>query len=113
MIDQKEEVINCLTALCKSNRISVGETIALEKVIKELEQTRWIPCSERLPNNHECIKNNGLFNVSDGNRSYFGWFDIYDTKRFVKPTIAGFRVDNAVTAWMPLPQPYAEREVKE
>lgn len=71
----------------------------------------WIPVSERLPNNHEYIKNNGLFNVSDGNRSYFGWFDIYDTKKFVKPTIAGFCVDNAVTAWMPLPEPYkAESE---
>lgn len=75
------------------------------------EQPKWIFVSKRLPNNHEYIKNNGLFNVSDGNRSYFGWFDIYNTKKFVKPTIAGFCVDNAVTAWMPLPQPYkAESE---
>lgn len=73
------------------------------------EQSKWIFVSERLPNNHEYIKNNGLFNVSDGNRSYFGWFDIY-TKRFVKPTIAGFCVDNAAIAWMPLPKPYREVE---
>lgn len=69
------------------------------------EQSKWIFVSKRLPNNHEYIKNNGLFNVSDGNRNYFGWFDIYNTKKFVKPTIAGFCVDNAVTAWMPLPEP--------
>ena len=78
------------------------------------EQSKWIFINERLPNNHEYIKNNGLFNVSDGNRSYFGWFDIYDTKKFVKPTIAGFRVDNAVIAWMPLPEPYkVESEVRD
>lgn len=67
---------------------------------------KWIPVSERLPNNHEYIKNNGLFNVSDGNRSYSEWFDIYDTEKFGEPTITGFRVDYAVTAWMPLPESY-------
>lgn len=76
------------------------------KELKQLrESTRWIPVSERMPNDHEYIKNNGLFIVSDGNRSYFGWFGIYNTKKFVKPTIAGFCVDNAVIAWMSLPEP--------
>ena len=45
-----------------------------------------------------------LFNVSDGNRSYSEWFDIYDKQRFGEPTMAGFRVDYAVTAWRPLPK---------
>lgn len=75
------------------------------------EQTRWIPISERLPNHDECIKNNGLFNVSDGHRSYSEWFDVHDKQKFGEPTMAGFRVDNAVTAWMPLPESYkAESE---
>lgn len=84
------------------------------KELKQLrEQTRWIPVSERLPYNHEYIQNNGLFNVSDGNRSYSEWFDIYDTQKFGEPTMNGFRVDYAVTAWMPLPEPYrAESEDK-
>ena len=77
-----------------------------------IQPNKWIFVSERMPNNHEYIKNNGLFNVSDENRSYFGWFDFYNTKKFVKPTIAGFRVDNAVIAWMSLPQPY-KQEVEE
>ena len=66
----------------------------------------WIPVSERLPYNHEYIKNNGLFNVSDGNRSYSEWFDIYGTQKFGEPTMYGFRVDYCVTAWKPLPEPY-------
>lgn len=80
------------------------------KELKQLrEQTRWIPVSERLPNHNEYIKNNGLFIVSDGDRSYFEWFDIYDTERFGEPILTGFRIDYAVTAWTPLlPEPYKE-----
>jgi hypothetical protein len=82
-------------------------------VLDLLEQTEWIPCNKRLPNNDEYIKNNGLFNVSDGNRSYSEWFDIYDTQRFGEPTISGFRVDYAVTAWMPLPKSYEPQEKRD
>ena len=77
---------------------------ALEFAVSHLEADRWIPVSERLPGHDEYIKNNGLFNVSDGNRSYSEWFDIYDKQRFGEPTMAGFRVDYAVTAWRPLPK---------
>ena len=80
----------------------------IDEAIKVLEANEWIPVSERLPNNHEYIKNNGLFNVSDGNRSYSEWFDIYGTQRFGEPTMHGFRADNCVTAWKPLPEPYKE-----
>lgn len=77
------------------------------KQLKQLrERTSWIPCSERLPSRDEYIKNNGLFIVSDGNRTYAEWFDIYGKQRFGKPTMAGFRVDRAVAAWMPLPDSY-------
>ncbi|MBR2752842.1 MAG: hypothetical protein IKE02_03890 [Lachnospiraceae bacterium] len=68
-------------------------------------EPQWTPCSERLPNHDECIKNNGLFNVSDGDRSYSEWYD-NDKRRFGEPTMSGFRVDYAVIAWMPLPEPY-------
>ena len=84
---------------------------ALEMAIKALEQEqKWIPVSERLPYNHEYRENNGLFNVSDGNRTYSEWFDIYDTQKFGEPTMYGFRVDHAVIAWMPLPKPYKPQE---
>ena len=95
------------------------EHLQLEKWLKELkqlrEQTRWIPVSERLPTKEEYIANNGLFIVSDGNRTYAEYFDVYNSmKYFGEPTMDGFRVDKCVIAWMPLPEPYkAESENKE
>ena len=75
-------------------------------------KNKWIPVSERLPTKEEYIANNGLFIVSDGNRTYAEYFDVYNyMKYFGEPTMNGFRVDRCVTAWMPLPQPYkAESE---
>ena len=81
---------------------------AFNLTIKALDQSGWIPVRRRLPNHDEYIKNNGLFNVSDGNRSYSEWFDIYGKQRFGEPTMNGFRVDRCVTAWKPLPEPYKE-----
>ena len=84
---------------------------ALDVAIKALEQTRWIPVSERLPNTEEYIANNGLFIVTDGNRTYVKYFDVYDSMMyFGEPTMNGFRVDRCVIAWSPspLPQPYKE-----
>ena len=66
---------------------------------------QWVSCKKRLPNRDEYIKNNGLFIVSDGNRSYSEWYDIYNKRRFGEPTMSGFRVDYAVTHWMPFPAP--------
>ena len=66
----------------------------------------WIPVGERLPDREEYIANNGRFIVSDGERSYSEYFDIYDKKCFGEPTMYGFRVDRVVAAWMPLPKPY-------
>ena len=89
---------------CKQNAIDL-----LRKAPTAQPEQRWIPCSERLPNHDEYIKNNGLFIVSDGNRSYSEWYDIYDKRRFGEPTMSGFRIDYAVTAWMPMPiPPYCE-----
>ena len=91
---------------CEVRGLDEEDIESLGKAIKALEQTTWIPCSERLPNHDEYIKNNGLFNVSDGNRSYSEWFDIYDKQMFGVPTLWGFRIDRCVIAWQPLPEPY-------
>ena len=81
-------------------------------IIKALEQEpRWISVSERLPTKEEYIANNGLFIVSDGNRTHAEYFDVYNSmKYFGEPTMNGFRVDRCVTAWMPLPKPFEPQE---
>ena len=81
---------------------------AVETIRKALEQEPcWIPVSERLPTKEEYIDNNGLFIVSDGNRTYAEYFDTYNSmKYFGEPTMGGFRVDKCVTAWRSLPAPY-------
>lgn len=80
------------------------------KELKQLrEQTRWIPVSERLPTREEYIANNGLFIVTDGNRTYAEYFDVYNSgKYFGEPTMSGLRIDRCVIAWRPLPEPYRE-----
>lgn len=70
------------------------------------QEPSWIPVTERLPDREEYIANNGRFIVSDGERSYSEYFDIYDKECFGEPTMYGFRVDRVVAAWMPLPKPY-------
>jgi hypothetical protein len=84
---------------------------AKDMAIKALEQERWILVSERLPTKEEYIANNGLFIVTDGNRTYAEYFDVYNSmKYFGEPTMNGFRVDRCVSAWMPLPKPYEPQE---
>lgn len=83
----------------------------LAKWLKELkqlrEQTKWIPCSERLPKKekktywvctdteyqYECRWTNNRFGLGEGE---WGW-SIFDTPQYSKPI-----------AWMPLPEPYKE-----
>ena len=90
---------------------------AVQEVINGLPsaypEPQWIPVTKRLPNREEYIQCNGLFIVSDGDRTYAEYFDIYDKKCFGEPVMHGFRADRAVTAWMPLPEPYAERRTDE
>ena len=83
---------------------------AEEMGVSKMENTTWIPCSERLPSREEYQKCNGQFIVSDGNRTYATYFDIYDTLKFGEPTIERFRIDKCVIAWQPLPAPYQKGE---
>lgn len=72
---------------------------ALDKAIKAIEQTSWIPCSERLP------EENGNYLVTveanDGTASIkFQMVDHYGPKWLHEGK------HEKVIAWMPLPEPY-------
>lgn len=80
------------------------------RLINQPKDNGWIPCSERMPNKDEYLKNDGRFIVTDGNRIYQSHYDIYDgdfkTVRNVIGNTCDFSIDNCVIAWHPLAEPY-------
>lgn len=76
----------------------------IETVIKKLKQTRWIPCSERLPeeNGNYLVTveaNDGTAQLKYQMVEHYGPKWLHEGKR------------EKVIAWMPLPEPYkAESE---
>lgn len=75
---------------------------------EERKKHKLIPCSERLPNKDEYSKNDGRFIVTDGNRCYQSYYDIYNcnfkTVRHIEGNMCDFSIDSRIIAWMPLPQ---------
>jgi len=61
----------------------------------------WIPCSERLPEKHESV----IFTTKDGIVEA-GW---YDTEKNWCVNEGYFPDAFEFIAWMPLPEPYKER----
>jgi len=61
-------------------------------------QQRWIPCSERLPEEGQEI----LATTTDN-----AWGDVVIIRTYYK------EMHKSVIAWMPLPEPYAERRTDE
>lgn len=83
----------------------------LAKWLKELkqlrEQTRWIPVSERSPEDRELI----LFSTKTDRVFEGRYFDDNTDRQWYSFRDDTFAWNNVVTAWMLLPQPYkAESE---
>ena len=116
MIIMKDDVISrqdALKAICfleakndKANVFSddfdnISRTksmIAINSLPSAQPEQRWIPCSERLPDNDESV----LISNSHGVTKAW-WNGRFWTSIAVKKY-------KTVTAWMPLPEPYREGE---
>lgn len=89
------------------------QSIEIVKQAAEEYNNGWIPCSERLPNKDEYLKDDGRFIVTDGNRRYQSIYDIYQGKFRTSKLYGGWRdyeIDNCAIAWQPLPEPYQPKD---
>ena len=75
---------------------------AYQRAIDAVEQTTWIPVSERLPEDRELV----LFSTKT-DRVFEGRFFADNTDiQWYSFRDETFAWNNVVTAWMPLPEPY-------
>ena len=74
---------------------------AIDMAIEALEQTRWIPCSERLPDDSDYY----LVTTSWGDVEQI-WFA--HKKDYDIAESEWRETDDNPVAWMPLPKPYRE-----
>ena len=88
-----------LQRLYLGNEKFTADIEAIDLAIKALEQTRWIPCAERLP------EKDGYYLVTTK------WKSRYLGNVYIDATMARYREKpkewtyNHVIAWMPLPEP--------
>ena len=85
--------------------IANGLRLAIEATEKQPKVCELIPCSERLPERDEWI----LIQFDDeDNTMCVGWYSKkYETFTSIDDRMPYF---NNVVAWMPLPNPYEEKE---
>ena len=99
-------------ALGIGSAIKIVNKLAEEYKVSEMP-TGWIYCSERVPNREEYIKNDGRFIVTDGNRVYQGYYDVYNGMFVCSAFASELQEDKCVIAWQPLPalpKPYKKGE---
>lgn len=72
--------------------------------LREQEERRWIPVAERLPNVFEAV----LAYCPKNRNTYLLYINARVEWHFFDKTVAGALLDEAVTHWMPLPEPPEE-----
>ena len=117
-LDTEDKSANCVDCLYKTewDKFGVKVNEILDKanespesagVVEDKDYTLWVSVKDRLPTKAEYNACNGLFIVTDGDRSYSAYFAV-SKQVFGEPTMEGFRVDRNVIAWMPLPKPLSD-----
>lgn len=97
-----------------------GKRSLLIDLAPTIEPERWIPCSERLPEEDVEVLISYRYKEGEGDTShididittygqmYFGGNKVGNHKHWRAP-FEYFESNYEVLAWMPLPEPYAER----
>lgn len=112
---KNEEALSCIATirflqnhfLSNHGVFTDRELEDIETVIKKLKQTRWIPCSERLP------KTRGAYLVTTK------WESSFSSEVYTEIDIAVYRdklkewSNPDVIAWMPLPESYKTESEEE
>lgn len=88
--------------------VELNDVLYTIEELKKKYNNGWISCKKRLPNKEEYNENDGRFIVTDGNRRYQGFFDIYDNKFKYDTRDLVLEEDLCVIAWQPLPGKYRE-----
>lgn len=70
-------------------------------------KTRWIPCSERLPEDDTLMLVNYIDRRPDAMDIWIGWHEM-ENVWYIDGEAHSREFDNEVIAWMPLPEPYKE-----
>lgn len=110
--------LDAYKAIQSDEPLAIVTIECLEELIKLKDATRWIPCSERLPE-----KNGQYICTTTGNKVRVLGFsqnphklDSYDFLKNEKPCFYfydsewGYVKVDCVYAWMPLPEPYREEQ---
>ena len=82
---------------------------AFDIAIKAIEQTTWIPVSERLPEDEQEI----LFSTKTGRVHSGKYHDDDSANQWYSHRDKCRAWNNVVIAWMPLPKPYEPQEGEE
>lgn len=98
-----EQVIRAYKLITQAANTIEELSAKLQETNTEQSISRWISCSERLPNKAEYLKDDGRFILDDGNRRYQGLFDIYDGKFKFSKHVSEIKYelieDKSVIAW--------------
>ena len=100
-----DDYVNCRDRDIKSTWC---DNMAALRDLPSAQPERWIPCSERLPNDDTEVIVSCTDDSGDSEFSYTttGW-------HFKGLWVVGNERSYFVRAWMPLPEPYAERRTDE